>query len=158
MDAVYNQRPCQRPPGKSPSRRGPAFFILASLSPALAAGAISFLRGIAMFDDNEDLDAQTQAAVDHRRRLQPPLSFPMRIRNPQHRPYTPQFSPLATVTVRRLAWALQVSMPKAVDRIANALPSIFPPTAVCPSCKDPAKCELCAFNRPSPAEKAAPAL
>jgi hypothetical protein len=65
-----------------------------------------------------------------------------------HKPYTPQFSPVATVTVRRLAWALQVSMPKAVDRVVTALPSLFPPSLVCPLCKDSAKCELCAFNQP----------
>jgi hypothetical protein len=61
--------------------------------------------------------------------------------------YTPQFSNRATVTVRRLAWALQVSMPKAVDRVVNALPSIFSPSVVCPLCKDKTKCKLCAFRQ-----------
>jgi recombinational DNA repair protein RecR len=72
--------------------------------------------------------------------------------------YTPQFSNKATVTVRRLAWALQVSMPKAVDRVVNALPSVFSPSVVCPSCKDSTKCKLCAFNQPSTAEQAAQAV
>jgi hypothetical protein len=71
--------------------------------------------------------------------------------------YTPQFSSRATVTVRRLAWALQVSMPKAVDRAVNALPSVFSPSEVCPFCKDSTKCTLCAFNQPA-AEDAAPAV
>jgi hypothetical protein len=69
--------------------------------------------------------------------------------------YTPQFSNRATVTVRRLAWALQVSMPKAVDRVVNTLPSVFSPSEICPLCKDSTKCKLCAFSLPA-AEKAAP--
>jgi hypothetical protein len=63
--------------------------------------------------------------------------------------YTPQFSTLATVSVRRLAWALGVSMPKAVDAIINKLPSIFSPSLVCPLCKDALKCAFCGFNQPA---------
>jgi hypothetical protein len=59
--------------------------------------------------------------------------------------YTPQFSNQATVTVRRLAWALGVSMPKAVDKIINHITAIFPPSVVCPLCKDSTKCKLCGF-------------
>jgi len=59
--------------------------------------------------------------------------------------YTPQFSNKATVTVRRLAWALGITMPKAVDKIINELPSIFPPSVVCPLCKDSTKCQTCGF-------------
>jgi hypothetical protein len=110
-------------------------------------------------EDEEDLeDMETQAGADHRRR-QPFAPPPVRTgKAAGHKPYTPQFSPLATVTVRRLAWALQVSMPKAVDRAVNALPSIFPPSVVCPLCKDTTKCQLCAFSQPSAAEQAAPAV
>jgi recombinational DNA repair protein RecR len=72
--------------------------------------------------------------------------------------YTPQFSDTATISVRRLAWALKVSMPKAVDRVVNALPSVFSPSEVCPLCKDSTKCKLCAFSQQSAAEKAAPAV
>jgi hypothetical protein len=53
--------------------------------------------------------------------------------------YTPQFSQTATVTVRRLAWALGLPMPKTVDKITV----IFSPSAVCPLCKDNTKCQLC---------------
>lgn len=59
--------------------------------------------------------------------------------------YTPQFSDKATITIRRLAWALGLSMPKAVDKIINQLPSIFPSSVVCPQCKDSTKCEFCVF-------------
>jgi len=59
--------------------------------------------------------------------------------------YTPQFSSKATITVRRLAWALGVSMPKAVDKIINNLTEIFPSSEVCPLCKDSTKCKDCGF-------------
>jgi hypothetical protein len=61
--------------------------------------------------------------------------------------YTPQFSNRATVTVRHLAWALGVSMPKAVDKIVNELPSVFSPSVICPQCRDNTKCKFCAFYR-----------
>jgi hypothetical protein len=63
--------------------------------------------------------------------------------------YTPPFSIRATVTVRRLAWALRLSMPKAVDRVINTLPSLFSPSVVCPLCRDNTKCSLCAFSQPA---------
>jgi hypothetical protein len=116
------------------------------------------LLEVFMFHE-EELEVETQAAVDHRRSLEQRERTPLRAgKATGRRPYTPQFSPRATVTVRRLAWALQVSMPKAVDRAVNALPSIFSPSVVCPLCKDQTKCAWCAINPPSAAEAAAPAV
>jgi hypothetical protein len=110
-----------------------------------------------MFHD-EELEEKTQAGIDHRRRLGQWERTPMRTgKTVGYKPYTPQFSPQATVTIRRLAWALRLSMPKAVDRVVTALPSVFPPSLVCPRCKDNTKCNQCAFNQPSAAEEAAPA-
>ena len=60
--------------------------------------------------------------------------------------YTPQFSALASISVRRLAWAMGVSMPAAVDIIVRLLPSIVDPTKVCKLCKDTAKCQTCTFR------------
>ena len=61
--------------------------------------------------------------------------------------YSPQFSPTASVSVRRLAWALGVPMTKAVDIIVNELSTVlFASTVVCPSCKDKTKCHLCSFK------------
>ncbi|MDR2741796.1 MAG: SARP family transcriptional regulator [Treponema sp.] len=111
--------------------------------------------------EKKDLETKTQAWVDHRRRsgqweaAPPPVGAG---KAPRRKPYTPQFSPLATVTVRRLAWALQLSMPKAVDRVVNVLPSLFSPSAVCPLCKDRTKCGLCAFSQQSAAAPAVPAV
>jgi len=68
--------------------------------------------------------------------------------------YSPQFSATAAISVRRLAWALGVSMPKAVDSIVSVLPSLFSPSVVCPQCKDKTKCSLCGFNKQAAAENA----
>jgi uncharacterized Fe-S cluster-containing MiaB family protein len=67
--------------------------------------------------------------------------------------YTPQFSQTATVTVRRIAWALGLSMPKVVDKIINEITAIFSPSAVCPLWKDNTKCKVCGFYQAT-AEKA----
>jgi hypothetical protein len=71
--------------------------------------------------------------------------------------YTPQFSDRATVTYRRLAWALEVSMPRAVDKVVDALPAIFSPGVICLACKDRTRCALCAFSGQPGAEKSTPA-
>jgi hypothetical protein len=104
-----------------------------------------------MFHD-EDLEVKTQAGLDSCRRLRQREETPSPLRTgkaPGRKPYTPQFSPLTTVTVRRLAWALKLSMPEAVGRVVTALPSVFSPSVVCPLCQDTTKCNLCAFSRPS---------
>jgi hypothetical protein len=103
-----------------------------------------------MFEDEEDLeDIETQAGIDHRRRHRPPVPPPTRGTGKAAgpKPYTPQFSPQATVSVRRLAWALGLSMPKAIDRVVALLPSLFPPAMVCSACKDNSKCNSCAFTQ-----------
>ena len=69
--------------------------------------------------------------------------------------YSPQFSEMSAVSVRRLAWALDISMPKAVDSIVGLLPSLFSPSVVCPQCKDNTKCNYCSFNKQAAAENAA---
>jgi primosomal protein N' len=66
--------------------------------------------------------------------------------------YSPQFSAMAAVSVRRLAWALGVSMAKAVDQIVTLLPSLFSPSVICPQCKDRTKCKLCGFNQQASVE------
>jgi hypothetical protein len=66
--------------------------------------------------------------------------------------YTPQFSQMATVTVRRLAWAFDISMPKAVDLIITKLSSIFSPSVICQQCEDKTKCTLCGFKQPTVAD------
>ena len=69
----------------------------------------------------------------------------------QKRFYTPQFSALASISVRRLAWAMGVSMPAAVNIMVRLMPSILNPSKVCQLCKDKTKCQSCSFlNQPTP--------
>jgi hypothetical protein len=77
----------------------------------------------------------------------------------QKRYYSPQFSALSAVSVRRLAWHLGLSMPKAVDQMVGLLPSLFSPGVVCLACKDNTKCQTCAFHQqPNAAENTALAV
>ena len=64
----------------------------------------------------------------------------------QKRFYSPQFSALAAVSVRRLAWALGKPMPAAVDHMVQLLPSLVDPSKVCLSCLDRTRCSFCAFS------------
>ena len=59
--------------------------------------------------------------------------------------YSPQFSAMAAVSVRRLAWAINKPMPAAVDFIIRQLPSIVDPAKICQVCKDSTKCKACTF-------------
>jgi hypothetical protein len=76
----------------------------------------------------------------------------------QKRFYSPQFSEVSAVSIRRLAWFLRVPMPKAVDQVVSLLPSLYLPGVVCPACKDNTKCQACAFSQPSAAVRAIPAV
>ena len=64
--------------------------------------------------------------------------------------YTPQFSSLASISVRRLAWAMGISMPAAINILVRLLPTIVDPSKVCSFCKDKTKCQGCSFNNKTP--------
>ena len=61
--------------------------------------------------------------------------------------YSPQFSALAAVSVRRLAWALKKPMTTSVDHMVKLLPSLVDPSKVCLSCKDNSVCSSCVFRQ-----------
>jgi len=60
--------------------------------------------------------------------------------------YGPDLSEIAAVSVRRLAWAMNVSMGKAVEVMARALPAYIKSDKVCSLCKDPTMCSSCTFK------------
>jgi len=60
--------------------------------------------------------------------------------------YSPNFSELAAVTIRRLAWAMGANMGQAVDVLVKALPAFINTEKVCAVCKDQTKCAACAFK------------
>jgi hypothetical protein len=61
--------------------------------------------------------------------------------------YTPQFSEFASITIRRLAWFLDVPMTKAILYFIKEISMLFSPSVVCPKCQDKSKCNLCGFNQ-----------
>jgi len=58
--------------------------------------------------------------------------------------YSPNFSELAAVTVRRLAWAMGANMGQAVDVLVKALPAFINTEKICAQCRDKSKCSACA--------------
>ena len=62
--------------------------------------------------------------------------------------YSPQFSELAAVSVRRLAWAYNMPMTSTIDLIVRLIPSIVDSGKVCIACKDNTKCKNCGFRNP----------
>jgi hypothetical protein len=103
--------------------------VMAGIAPAISARFhIGFSRGVPMYSSN------------------------------QKRYYSPPFSEVSAVSVRRLAWALGLSMPRAVDHVVGLLPSLFPSGVVCLSCKDNTKCQSCAFSQQSAAASTVPAV
>jgi len=72
--------------------------------------------------------------------------------------YTPQFSDMASISVRRLAWAMNKKMPAAVDFIIKLTPAIIDPAKVCLACQDKTRCLSCAFRNPPTKEELAALL
>ena len=71
----------------------------------------------------------------------------------EKRYYTPQFSALASVSVRRLSWAMKKSMPAAVEIMVKLLPHMVRPEKICAACQDKTKCSACVFtNQHQPTE------
>jgi hypothetical protein len=60
--------------------------------------------------------------------------------------YSPDFSELAAVAIRRLAWAMGGNMGQAVDAVISLLPSNIDSEKICPACKDNTKCKACIFK------------
>jgi hypothetical protein len=61
--------------------------------------------------------------------------------------YTPQFSDQASVTIRRLAWALDLPMTKTIDVLISEISLIFSEADICSKCRDKTKCKMCGFNK-----------
>ena len=59
--------------------------------------------------------------------------------------YTPELSLEASCTLRRVAWALNVPMTKAIERVFEHLPRILDQRLICAACQDKTKCSKCMF-------------
>ena len=60
--------------------------------------------------------------------------------------YTPELSMKSSCTLRRLAWALDMPMTKAMEKVFEYLPKILDCQKVCRTCRDKSKCSNCQFN------------
>ena len=60
--------------------------------------------------------------------------------------YTPELSYRSSCILRRIAWALNIPMTKAIERVFDHLPLILDREKVCEGCRDKTKCDDCVFN------------
>ena len=60
--------------------------------------------------------------------------------------YTPKLSFKSSCTLRRIAWALEMPMTKAMEKVFEYLPEILDREKVCQACRDRSKCSDCEFN------------
>ena len=63
--------------------------------------------------------------------------------------YTPELSQKSSCTLRRIAWALNIPMTEAIERVFDHIPEIVDRNKVCEGCKDTTKCNDCVFNNQS---------
>ena len=61
--------------------------------------------------------------------------------------YTPELSYQSSCTLRRIAWALNIPMTEAIERVFEHLPRILDKRKICEGCRDNARCDGCAFNQ-----------
>ena len=61
--------------------------------------------------------------------------------------YTPELTQQHSATLRRIAWALQMPMAKALADILDYLGTTLDPAKVCSACRDKSRCAPCPFNR-----------
>lgn len=61
--------------------------------------------------------------------------------------YTPELSQEQSCTLRRIAWALDIPMTKAMGRIFDYLAEKIDQKTVCAKCRDRTRCADCDFNR-----------
>jgi hypothetical protein len=96
-----------------------------------------------------DFEHVTQAGLEARRPAQQAFAAPAKPKRsaPRRKLYTPQFSEMATISVRRLAWALGKNMPAAVDHMVQLLLTAYEPAAICIHCQDQSKCKKCVFSQ-----------
>jgi len=61
--------------------------------------------------------------------------------------YTPELSQKHSCTLRRIAWALNKPMTKALEAVMDYVGRIINSEEVCEACRDRTRCNSCGFNR-----------
>ena len=60
--------------------------------------------------------------------------------------YTPELSDESSCTLRRLAWAMNMPMTKAIEEVFEYLPKIVDRKKVCEGCRDKTRCQRLCFQ------------
>jgi len=60
--------------------------------------------------------------------------------------YTPELSLKSSQTLRRIAWALDKPMTKAIEIVIKNITMFLDPKKVCEKCKDDSLCSECIFS------------
>lgn len=60
--------------------------------------------------------------------------------------YTPELTYQDSCTLKRIAWALNLPMTRAMKKVFEYLPNILDRKLVCDGCRDKTKCHECRFN------------
>ena len=60
--------------------------------------------------------------------------------------YTPELSQKSSCILRRIAWALNIPMTKAIERVFDHITEVVDRDKVCENCRDRTKCDDCSFS------------
>ena len=60
--------------------------------------------------------------------------------------YTPELTQTYSGTLRRIAWALDIPMTKAIEEVLNYVSKVIEIGRVCEACKDKSFCQKCPFG------------
>ena len=61
--------------------------------------------------------------------------------------YTPELDSYQSSTLRRIAWALDMPMTKAMTAVIEYVSDVIDSNRVCTACRDKTRCSTCPFNR-----------
>ena len=61
--------------------------------------------------------------------------------------YTPELTQHHSAILRRIAWAMQMPMTKALEDVFEYLGRTLDPVPICSACRDKTRCSSCPFNR-----------
>ena len=61
--------------------------------------------------------------------------------------YTPELDSYQSSTLRRIAWALDMPMTKAMTAVIEYVSDVIDSNRVCTACRDKTRCTTCPFNR-----------
>lgn len=61
--------------------------------------------------------------------------------------YTPELTQQHSATLRRIAWAREMPMTKAIGEVFDYIGTTLDHRKVCSACRDKSQCARCTFNR-----------